>query len=94
MGILGLGRIGFRVATRGRAFGMSVLAYDPYVVPQQAFVTEAGNLPNATTANNLMAGCRTGNVSVATGQQFFSNFDAKNGPVRAPWIACTVRLIS
>ena len=43
---------------------------------ETAFVTEAGNLPNQTVANNLMP-CRTGtNVSVATGQQFFANTDA------------------
>jgi D-3-phosphoglycerate dehydrogenase len=42
MGILGLGRIGFRVAVRARAFGMRVLAYDPYLVAQHPAVTETG----------------------------------------------------
>jgi len=31
LGIIGLGRIGTRVAVRTRAFGMRVIAYDPYI---------------------------------------------------------------
>ncbi|HEX6749619.1 MAG TPA: phosphoglycerate dehydrogenase [Longimicrobium sp.] len=31
LGIVGLGRIGSEVARRGRAFGMNLVAYDPYV---------------------------------------------------------------
>lgn len=42
LGILGLGRIGFRVAVRARAFGMRVLAYDPHLVGQHPAVTETG----------------------------------------------------
>ena len=36
LGIIGLGRIGTRVTTRARAFGMHVLAYDPYIAPSVA----------------------------------------------------------
>jgi len=33
LGLVGLGRIGRRVAEKARAFGMSVVAYDPYATP-------------------------------------------------------------
>lgn len=36
LGIVGLGRIGGNVAARAHAFGMTVLAYDPYVSPARA----------------------------------------------------------
>src|SRR4051794_17499515 len=42
IGVLGFGRIGFRVGTRARAFGMGVLAYDPYLSPMSSAVTESG----------------------------------------------------
>ncbi len=36
LGIVGLGRIGTEVAKRAQAFGMQVVAYDPYLAPSRA----------------------------------------------------------
>ena len=36
LGIIGLGRIGSRVAARCQAFGMAVIAYDPYIAEEAA----------------------------------------------------------
>src|SRR6266850_3391034 len=36
LGIIGLGRIGRGVASRARGLGMSIVAYDPFVAPEQA----------------------------------------------------------
>ena len=36
LGVIGLGRIGSRVATRCQAFGMKVMAYDPYIAEDVA----------------------------------------------------------
>src|SRR5262249_6049711 len=40
LAIVGLGRIGKAVALRGKAFGMKVIAFEPY--PDQKFVAEQG----------------------------------------------------
>lgn len=36
LGIVGLGRIGRVVATRAKGFGMKIVAYDPFLAPEQA----------------------------------------------------------
>lgn len=36
LGIVGLGRIGRTVAARARGFGMKIVAFDPFVAPEQA----------------------------------------------------------
>jgi D-3-phosphoglycerate dehydrogenase len=52
MGIIGLGRIGKEVATRARAFGMSVIAFDPYF--DEAFAAEHGVTRCATMDDVLL----------------------------------------
>ncbi|HUW48209.1 MAG TPA: C-terminal binding protein [Patescibacteria group bacterium] len=36
LGLIGIGKIGSAVATRAKAFGMNIIAYDPYLNPEMA----------------------------------------------------------
>ena len=42
LGLIGVGEIGTRIALRARAFGMQVIAYDPFVMPYDLAVVDAG----------------------------------------------------
>lgn len=53
MGIIGLGRIGKEVATRAKAFGMSVIAYDPYF--DETFAAEHG-VTRCETMDEVLTG--------------------------------------
>jgi D-3-phosphoglycerate dehydrogenase len=39
-GIIGAGKIGYLTASRARAFGMKILAYDPYISPDNIYLSE------------------------------------------------------
>ncbi len=46
LGIVGLGRIGSEVATRAHAFGMNVIAYDPYISDERFTALRVRKMPS------------------------------------------------
>ncbi|HLJ75727.1 MAG TPA: phosphoglycerate dehydrogenase [Thermoanaerobaculia bacterium] len=52
LGVIGLGRIGTRVTTRAKAFGMRVIAYDPYIA---STVFEKVGAEHMKTLDELLA---------------------------------------
>src|SRR5205807_912806 len=56
LGIIGLGRIGRAVADRARALGMKILAYDPFIAPEQArdLEIETTSFEDAVTRSDFL----------------------------------------
>src|SRR5438876_722117 len=56
LGIVGLGRIGRVVASRARALGMKIVAYDPFVAPEQArdLEIETASFEDAVTRSDFL----------------------------------------
>jgi iron complex outermembrane recepter protein len=69
-----------RVRTRDRDWQRAIWA-DPsvgasfFAPTEPAYILEAGNLPSGQLANDIFADCRTGDINVAPGQQFFTNLE-------------------
>ena len=91
MGIVGYGRIGRRVAHLARAFGMTVLAFDPYVEDDPAVVTldEVRRRANVVTLHlpltpetqhlvdaEFLAGLQPGSILVNCGRGGLLDLDA------------------
>lgn len=53
LGLVGLGRIGFRVGMRAKAFGMEIIAYDAFAQPDSFMVAELG--ARLVTLDELLA---------------------------------------
>ncbi|MFZ5263917.1 NAD(P)-dependent oxidoreductase [Enterobacter roggenkampii] len=55
LGLIGLGAIGSRVATIGHAFGMKVLAYDPYAKSMPALCEHAETLTGLLSRSDVIS---------------------------------------
>jgi len=55
LGLIGLGRIGQKVACYGLAFGMSVRAYDPYLLEWVDGVVRCVSLPELLSNSNVLS---------------------------------------
>jgi D-3-phosphoglycerate dehydrogenase / 2-oxoglutarate reductase len=74
LGIVGLGRIGFLVAMRARAFGMRVIAHDAFVSPDSVLVAECGAA--LVSLDDLLARADVISVHVPNNAQTVGMFNA------------------
>lgn len=80
-GVAGMGRIGQEVASRARAFGMKVLAYDPYFEPSRA---EALGLRLVDTVAELCASSDVISVHVPKTEATTHLFNAETFALMRP----------
>ena len=71
LGLVGLGQVGQRVATRAAAFGMTVLVHDPYLTDVPAGVTRVDTL------EDLLAGSDYVSVHARATRETENLFDAR-----------------
>lgn len=74
LGLVGLGRIGFLVAMRARAFGMRIVAHDAFVSPDSVLVAESG--ATLVSLEELLAQADVISVHVPKNAQTEKMFDA------------------
>ena len=57
LGVIGYGRIGSNLSLYSRAFGMKVIAYDPYITVDEAGVNQVASINNILTEADVVAVC-------------------------------------
>jgi D-3-phosphoglycerate dehydrogenase len=74
LGVIGLGRIGFEVAKRLRAFNMNILAYDPFCTPERARQIDA----ELTSVDNILKNADVITVHVPKTKETAGMINASN----------------
>ena len=57
LGIIGYGRIGSNLSRYSLAFGMKVIAYDPYIIVDKVDVNQVSSVNNLLTQADVVAVC-------------------------------------